>query len=93
MLDWLRGEIESEPRAQISERHRVLIAAAAAAVLGDRIRIVEIRETAEPSRNGWARYGRIPAEAPRKTVRPRIKALVKPPRKEKKRETPNHARG
>jgi hypothetical protein len=93
MLDWLRGEIESEPRAQISERHRVLIAAAAAAVLGDRIRIVEIRETAEPARNGWARHDRIPTEAPRKTVRPRIKTLVKPPRKEKKRETPNHARG
>jgi hypothetical protein len=66
-------------------RHRVLIAAAVAAVLKERFRIVSIRECAAPERRGWRRPEILRAPAPPRTPQTANKARVKPPRKDKAR--------
>jgi hypothetical protein len=63
---------------RVSQRHRILIAAAVAAVLGERARVREIAPTA------WAQKDRgLAVPAPRATFHRVIKARVRTARKEK----------
>ena len=72
-------------KSTLSRRHRILIAAAAAAVLGPRARVVKI----EPA--GWAqlRPGHEPARRP--TLQRLIQVHVRTARREKTREAANLA--
>jgi hypothetical protein len=45
------------------QRHRVIIAAAVAAVLGERARVRRITETRGPSHSAWVRQGRAEIHA------------------------------
>ena len=71
--------------ASISRRHRILIAAAVAAVLGPRARIREITP------GGWSQLRPGHQPAPRPTFRRSIQVRVRTARKEELRETANLA--
>jgi hypothetical protein len=91
MAPVMEKESKREERQEIGERHRVLIAAAAAALVGSRFRILEINPVEEPSETGWERRGDITRLVKRAVLRRRIRIRVKAVRKEEKRETSHHA--
>jgi hypothetical protein len=84
---------QEEDRQAVSERHRVLIAAATAALAGSGFRILEIKPAEEPSGKGWERRGPVTNAAeravPHRCIRVHVKAARK--RKEEQRETAHHA--
>ena len=86
-------EMETEGRSRQAGdgRHRVLIAAAVAALLGTRARILEIDLAEEPSGTGRKHSGRVPAPVKRAVLRRRIQIRTKAVRKEEQRETSDHA--
>jgi hypothetical protein len=69
----------------ISRRHRILIAAAAAAVLGPGARVIEVVP------GGWAQLRPGHQPVPRPTFRRLIQVHVRTARREKARETTNLA--
>ena len=86
------AELErQEERRPISTKHRVLIAAAVAAVLGPRVRIGEIRRVREARPVQQMRLARVRMEAARAIARTRATNRVKPRRETKIRETPDQA--
>jgi hypothetical protein len=80
-----------EPAETVGERDKVLIAAAAVAVLGTEISIGEIRQVPKPFAGGWARQRRVSIEVARIQARRRMNAPRQPVRREKKGEAPDHA--
>jgi hypothetical protein len=62
----------------IPERHRILIAAAAVAVLGEKIRIVGIRPSTQSKRSRWTRQNLVPLDIVRKMVRRECKLRLDP---------------
>jgi hypothetical protein len=83
-------ETEHETQQAIDDRHRILIAAAVAALVGSPFRILEINPAEGPSETGWKHCGRIPA-ATRAVLRRCIPIRTKVAPKEATRETPHHA--
>jgi hypothetical protein len=67
----------------LSLRHQVLIAAAAAAVLGPRVRVAAIRRT------GWTQLRPGHQPVPRTAVRRAIQVHIRTARRERIRETAN----
>ncbi len=78
-------ETERDSHPAISERHRVLIAAAVAAVVGGPFRILEISPAEKPAETGWKHCGRISKPAPRAALRRPAQVRTKAARKEDKR--------
>ena len=93
MAPVMQMETECEEQQAISERHRVLIAAAAAALVGSRFRILEINLAEESAEAGWKLCGR-PAKRVTRAVLGRyiIHAPKRPARRKKEEigETSNH---
>ena len=83
-IETLEIETEIEQRPEIGERHRVLIAAAVAAVVGGPFRILEIKP-AEPAATGWKHCGRISKPVTRAVLRRRTQVRTRAARKEDKR--------
>jgi hypothetical protein len=86
-------EIEAErtSRPVVSRRHRVLIAAAVAAVVGGRFRILEISRAPEPLETGWKPGDRAARPVTRAVVRMHLEIRTRKARREDKHETPHHA--
>ena len=78
----LETDTELEPRQEIGERHRVLIAAAVAAMVGRNARILDI----DPVK----RRGRASKPGKHAPLRRRKQIRTKAVRKEEQRETSNH---
>jgi len=76
--------------AVISEHHRVLIAAAARALLGTPFRIQEFVPVSD-SMSAWAGRGRGAKPISRAALRRRIRVHVRIVPDEEKRETPHHS--
>jgi len=75
-------ETEREDRQAVGERHRVLIAAAVAAVVGSRFRILEINHTEQPSGTGWKHCGPISKPVTRAVLLRRVEIRTKTAREE-----------
>jgi len=83
-------ESNGEGDTIISEHHRVLIAAAARALLGTPFRIQEIEPV--PGRpSAWAGRARAARLISRAALRRRIRVHVRVAPQEEKRETPHHS--
>ena len=84
-------ETEPESAAAVAERHWVLIAAAVAAALDGRYRILDIQPAEDEPASDWKHGGRISKVATRPEPRPRLVARIRRVRKEKRLETSHHA--
>ena len=90
MAPVMERETEREERHEIAEHHRVLIAAAAAALLGSRVHILQIEPVQEPPGTVWERRERVTMPVKGAVLRRRIRIRGKAVRKEEKRETSHH---
>lgn len=84
-------EAELEDRQTVSQRHRVLIAAAVAAVVDGRFRIVAIDPVRQPAPWGWKHCGRMAPSAARAAPRRHLEIRTDTASEEETYATSNHA--
>ena len=84
-------EAERENQEAVSLRHRVLIAAAVAVVVGGRFRILSIDPVRTPVLSGWKHTGRIPPPAGPVVRRPPPAIPAETPGEEETDAPSNHA--